>query len=116
MKIIIAGSRDFNDYNLLKSRCDEILAPISDIEIVSGKARGADTLGERFAKESGFPIKEFPADWKSYGSSAGMIRNRQMAEYADMLIAFWDGESSGTKGMINLAKNKGMKLEVIVFK
>jgi hypothetical protein len=114
MKVIIAGTREFNDYYLLKTKCDEILHAISDIEIVSGKARGADTLGERYAKERGYSVKEFPADWKTYGRSAGMIRNRQMAEYGDMLIAFWNGKSRGTNGMINLAKNGGLKVEVII--
>jgi hypothetical protein len=114
MKVIIAGSRGFNDYELLKKFCDYIIGePNEDVEIVSGKAKGADTLGERYAIEKGFDIKEFPADW-SAGKSAGYLRNGQMADYADMLIAFHDGESKGTKHMIDLANEK--ELNVVVYK
>jgi hypothetical protein len=108
MKIIIAGSRTYNDYELLKRVCDETLSLIT--EIVSGTANGADKLGERYAKEKGYPIKQFPADWNKYGKSAGYIRNKQMAEYADALIAFWDGKSKGTKHMIDLAKLNNLKI------
>jgi len=99
MKVIIAGGREFNNYELLKSSCDRILIRQSNIEIVSGKALGADKLGEDYAKEKGYKIKEFPADWIKYKKGAGPIRNKQMAEYADGLIAFWDGQSKGTKNM-----------------
>ena len=93
MNIIIAGSRNFNDYNLLKSSCDNLLTQFTNIEIVSGTARGADKLGERYAREKGYDIKQFPANWDKFGKSAGYIRNDEMAQYADMLIAFWDGAS-----------------------
>ncbi len=79
MKIIIAGSRDFDDYDLLREKCDLILSNIKTVEIVSGQARGADSLGEKYAKEKGYKLKLFPADW-SQGKMAGMIRNKQMAE------------------------------------
>ena len=112
MKIIIAGSRNFNDYNLLKSSCDNLLTQFTNIEIVSGTARGADKLGERYAREKGYSIKEFPANW-SLGKSAGYIRNDEMAKYADMLIAFWDGTSKGTKHMIDLANKRGIRVEIV---
>jgi hypothetical protein len=112
MKIIIAGSRNFNDYNLLKSSCDNLLTQFTNIEIVSGTARGADKLGERYAREKGYDIKKFPANW-NLGKSAGYIRNDEMAKYADMLIAFWDGTSKGTKHMIDLANKRGIKVIVI---
>ena len=112
MKVIIAGSRNFNDYNLLKSSCDNLLTQFTNIEIVSGTARGADKLGERYAREKGYSIKEFPANW-SLGKSAGYIRNDEMAQYADMLIAFWDGTSKGTKHMIDLANKRGIKVEIV---
>ena len=111
MKIIIAGSRNFNDYNLLKTSCDNLLTQFTNIEIVSGTARGADKLGERYAREKGYDIKQFPANW-SLGKSAGYIRNDEMAQYADMLIAFWDGTSKGTKHMIDLANKRGIKVEI----
>jgi len=113
MKIIIAGSRNFNDYNLLKSSCDNLLTQFTNIEIVSGTARGADKLGERYAREKGYSIKEFPANWDKFGKSAGYIRNDEMAQYADMLIAFWDGTSKGTKHMIDLANKRSLKVEIV---
>jgi hypothetical protein len=113
MKVIIAGSRNFNDYNLLKSSCDNLLTQFNNIEIVSGTARGADKLGERYAREKGYDIKEFPANWDKHGKSAGYIRNDEMAQYADWLIAFWDGTSKGTKHMIDLANKRGIKVTVI---
>jgi hypothetical protein len=112
-KVIIAGGRDFNDYELLCKKCDHMLSEQSDIEIVSGKARGADSLGERYAKERGYNVKEFPAQWDMFGKSAGYRRNAEMADYADALIAFWDGESKGTNHMINLAKEKNIKIKVV---
>src|SRR5690242_7305650 len=97
MKVIIAGTRHFTDYKLLKEYCDVILSNQSDIEIVSGGARGADALGEQYAKENGYPIKQFLPDWDKYGRLAGPLRNEEMARYADALIAFWDNKSTGTK-------------------
>lgn len=109
MKTIIAGSRNFNDYDLLEA----VLLKHSDItEIISGCARGADSLGEKFALEHSIPIKKFPADWNTYGKSAGYRRNEQMAYYGDRLIAFWDGQSKGTKHMIDLARKVGLEVEV----
>ena len=114
MKIIIAGGRDFEDYNLLKEKCDKILSTINEeIIIVSGCAKGADLLGERYGNELGHQIIYFPANWRLYGSGAGYVRNREMAEYADCLIAFWDGESRGTKNMIEEADKKGLKVRII---
>ena len=112
MKIIIAGSRNFNDYNLLKTSCDNLLTQFTNIEIVSGTARGADKLGEKYAREKGYDIKQFPANW-NLGKSAGYIRNDEMAKYSDMLIAFWDGTSKGTKHMIDLANKRSLKVVVI---
>ena len=116
MKVIIAGSRLFNDYNLLKKHCDKILSNQIEVEIVSGTANGADKLGERYAKEKGYPIKRFPANWSELGKKAGYIRNEQMAIYADSLIAFWDGESKGTKHMIELAKKHNLNTRTIQIK
>ena len=112
-KVIIAGGRHFDDYELLKSKCDKILSRMTDIEIVSGGCRGADKLGERYASEMGFPVKVFPALWSGAGKKEGPIRNKKMALYADYLIAFWDGESKGTKDMISQASNLGLKVKVI---
>jgi len=113
MKVIIAGGRNFNDYNKLIESCDNILVNQKEVEIVSGTAAGADTLGERYAQEKGYEVKKFPAQWDLYGKSAGYKRNQQMAEYADGLIAFWDGKSKGTKHMIDIANKMGLKVRVV---
>lgn len=114
MKVIIAGSRNFNDYEKLKEVCDFMLSRQTDIEIVSGVARGADLLGEQYAKEKGYQIKQFPADW-SMGKQAGYVRNEQMAQYADAAIVFWDGKSKGSQHMINLAKKYDLKVKIHKF-
>jgi len=116
-RVIVAGGRDFNDYNLLKSKLDYALRNRIDegITIVSGTARGADSLGERYAKEKGYPIDSKPADWNKYGKSAGYIRNKEMADNADALMAFWDGKSRGTRHMIDTALKQGLKVIVIKY-
>ena len=111
-RVIIAGCRDFTDYALLRSFVDDALAGMQDIEIVSGGAAGADALGERYARERGYGLKVFPAEWKKWGAAAGPIRNSQMADYADALIAFWDGKSAGTRDMIRKAEEKGLRVQV----
>jgi hypothetical protein len=121
-RVIIAGSRKFNDYNKMLFTVDRIglhlINTIDPVEIVSGHARGADELGERFAEAYGYPLKIFPADWDKYGKAAGPIRNEQMAKYASeadrgILIAFPIGESRGTRNMIEIAKRYGLEVEVI---
>ena len=113
-RVIIAGGRYFSDYELLQEKCDDFLQDKTNEEIViiSGHASGADSLGERYAQERGYKIETYLADWKKYGRAAGPIRNEQMANIANALIAFWDGKSKGTKSMINLAKKKGLQVFV----
>ena len=115
MKVIIAGSRNFDDYELLCQKADKILSKQSEVEIVSGAAKGADKLGERYAEERGYPVKRFPADWGNHGKCAGYIRNAEMAMYADALIAFWNQNSSGTKHMIDLGELYELKVRVIKY-
>ena len=115
MKVIIAGGRDFKDYDRLSKVCKKILLEQTDIEIVSGTANGADKLGERFAAKNNYSVKKFPADWDKFGKSAGHIRNAEMAKYADALISFWDRKSKGTESMINLAKRNKLKVRVIYY-
>lgn len=125
IRLIIAGSRDFNDYGLLKREVDAFLfdevvlnhypdltEEIAVIEIVSGGARGADKLGEKYADGRGLPVKVFKADWDGKGRGAGYIRNEEMAKYANYCICFWNG-SKGTKHMIDLAKKHNLGLKVI---
>lgn len=112
-KVIIAGGRDFSDYKLLRETMDKLLCNITEeITVVCGKARGADTLGEKYAKEKGYAVDYYPADWTKYGRRAGYLRNEQMAQNADALVAFWDGESRGTRSMIELARRHGLKIRV----
>lgn len=115
-RVIIAGGRDFEDYQLLRQTMNKLLVNTEDeIVIVSGKARGADTLGERYAKECGYKILPFPADWEKHGRKAGFLRNMEMAKNADALIAFWDGKSKGTKSMIDLANRHQLKVRVKMY-
>jgi hypothetical protein len=115
MKVIIAGGRDFDDIGLLNRECNHYLRnqEAKDITIVSGLANGADLAGLAYGVSRSLKIKQFPAHWKQFGRSAGMIRNREMADYSDALIAFWDGKSKGTEGMIKIAKKQGLKVKVI---
>ena len=105
MKVIIAGSRDIKDYVLVANAIAKSGYQIT--EVVSGCATGVDTLGEQWARMSNIPIKEMPADWNQHGKSAGPQRNRAMAEYADAAIIIWDGESRGTRNMVeNMIRRK----------
>ena len=117
MKIIVAGGRDFTDYQLLKDKLKALIRELetNDIEIVSGCARGADTWGSVFAKLHGHNVTEFPADWNKHGKKAGYLRNKEMAEYADILVAFWDGESKGTKHMIDLALKHKLETHIFIY-
>lgn len=115
MKLAIVGSRSFDNYNLLdyviKDKYD-----ISEIEmIISGAARGADTLGRKFAIENKIELLEFPAEWDKYGKAAGYIRNEQIIDACDECVCFWDGESRGTKHDIDLCKKKGKPCEICYF-
>ena len=116
-KVVIAGGRDFSDYDLLKKWCDYYLEKRiqsgEQIVIISGGARGADTLGEQYATEKGFTVDKHPADWNKNGKAAGYIRNKEMVDIADAVIAFWDGKSKGTSHTINLAESKGIPCKVI---
>lgn len=117
-KVIIAGSRGFSNYKLLKETCNNVLREkkkTHNIIVISGHARGADTLGEKYATDEGLDLEIYPADWKKYGKSAGFKRNEQMAEIADGLIAFWDCKSHGTKHMIDIASEKGLKIKTIEY-
>ena len=103
VRLAVVGSRTFNDYALM---C-EVLGRFEIIEVISGGARGADALAERYAHERGLPIRVFPADWDTHGKSAGFLRNREIMAAADEVVAFWDGRSSGTQHAIELARTSG---------
>lgn len=114
MKIIIAGGRDFNNYEMLEQEINKLQLNIT--EIISGGAKGADYLGQLYAQKYNIPLKIFKAEWELYGKAAGPIRNKQMGNYADYLIAFWDGQSKGTKNMINYMKQINKHGTVIKYK
>lgn len=112
MKTIIAGSRDFKDWNKFIAHTEKIGWNITSI--VSGGARGVDKLGENFARAVDIPLHIMKADWEKNGKSAGYIRNGEMADYADSLVALWDGESKGTKNMIEQAMRKKLSPILII--
>ncbi len=125
MRVIIAGCRKGVTYEHVAAamaQCGWLPS-----EVVTGKANGADAHGETWAKKNLVPIKEFPADWKDlshpdarikvgpygkYDAYAGIRRNHDMGDYAQALVAIWDGISRGTKDMIEYATKKGLKVFV----
>ena len=110
MKIAVIGSRGFEDY----IRLEEVLNELNQIEcIISGGAKGADRLAEVYADANGIPKKIFPAQWGTHGRAAGMIRNKDIVDASDLVIAFWDGASRGTKHTIEYSKKKGVPVKVI---
>lgn len=114
-RIVVAGCRDFCDYKIAKKYIDFCISDIKkkyNLIFISGGCRGADLLGERYAKENGFELKIYPANWEKYGKSAGPIRNKQMAADCDYLICFWDGKSPGTKSMIHFAKQSNIPTRI----
>lgn len=114
MKIIVAGGRDFSDWDLLEQELDYLYGLFnSPLDVVCGEARGADSLGKKWALENSLTVHSFPADWDKHGKSAGYVRNAEMADFAGSLVAFWDGKSRGTKMMIDLALKKGLLVKVV---
>ena len=114
MKIVIGGCRDFNDYNLIEKTLDEFFSEIGEeVTILSGHCRGADILAERYAAEKGIRVEIYTADWARYGRAAGPLRNREMVERGDMVIAFWDGSSKGTGDLIKYAKKLSKPVRVV---
>ena len=116
-KVISAGSRNFENYALMSEKLNDLFVHSSEfngsvIKIISGMAKGADTLAIRYADEHKLTKLLFPANWKSYPRIAGFLRNEDMLSIATHLIVFWDGKSSGTKHMIDIAKEKGIPVWV----
>lgn len=112
MKLLIAGSRSIMSYAQVEKYVDLFFGGFID-EVVSGTARGADQLGEKYAKKHKIKIKRFPADWDLYGPRAGYLRNVKMANYCDAAIIFWDGKSPGSENMIEILKEKGIPYKVV---
>lgn len=113
MRIIIAGTRTFNDKGLLFRVMDKLTAPLMEVTVLSGAAKGADALGEEWAHSWYWVVLRYHADWDKHGKAAGPIRNEQMAENADALVAFHDGSSPGTADMIERARKHKLRTKVI---
>lgn len=111
-RIVIGGYRNFNNYDVFKDFVDSCIGKETEITILSGHCKGADLMAERYAKEKGFALEIYPADWQKYGRAAGPIRNKQMVENADTVIAFVSESASGTKNLIGNAKKLGKELFV----
>lgn len=118
MILLIAGSRDFQDFDLLEEKLEPYKNEIE--EIVSGMANGADKLGVKYSTKHMIPLREFPAQWDLHGRRAGMLRNIEMAQYLNqqddtMAMVFWDGSSRGTENMISLLKKYNIRHEVVIY-
>lgn len=118
--VIIAGTRSFDNYNLLRNVMDVLLSDVvaagEGIRVISGDAPGADRLGAEYASERGYEVVHCPADWDTHGKAAGYIRNTEMAHHGNALVAFWDGESRGTRHMIKTAESLGLEVRVFEYR
>jgi hypothetical protein len=113
MKLSIIGSREFNDYNLMIKKINELYDIQNITTIISGGAIGADKLAEKFAKDNNIKIELYLPDWNRYGKSAGYIRNKLIIENCDEVIAFWNGKSPGTKLSIDIAEKLKKIIHII---
>lgn len=111
MKVAVVGSRTFNDYYMMMD-CLDVL---KIAEIVSGGAKGADSLAERYANERSIPLTVFKPEWDRYGKGAGFRRNATIVDHADLVVAFWDGSSKGTQHSINYAKARNKEVIIIQY-
>lgn len=114
---LVVGSRSFSQYEVMKKYLNKVLANQEKVVIVSGGAKGADELAEKYAEEKGYPLIVMRADWEKYGKSAGFIRNEEMHEFIAKhekrgCVAFWDGKSKGTAHSFELGKKYGNPVKV----
>lgn len=115
-RVIVCGSRDFDDYPKLCRWLDHLLSRVTKthrVIVVHGACRGADSLAESYARSRGLLVESYPADWDRYGRSAGPKRNAKMVGIANAVVAFWDGKSSGTRDTIDKAKQKNIPLRIV---
>ena len=116
-RIVVAGCRNYSNYTEAKifiERCIMENSPNDIIILLSGRCKGADALGEQYAKEKGILVEYYPAEWDKYGKAAGPIRNQKMVDNCDYAICFWDNKSKGTKSLIDYAKKIGKPLFIKV--
>ncbi len=119
-RVVVAGGRTFDHSNPVYRRVgyrwlDRLLEKYPNLELISGRARGADQLGEHWSERRNVFVHPVPAEWDRYGKSAGYRRNAVMADMADGVLAFWDGQSRGTKHMINLAEDRNLPLTIVTY-
>ena len=112
-RLVVAGSRGFDSYERLSAELDKYLKGRSNVTIISGTARGADRLGEKYAQEHGYKIEQVPAQWAKYHQGAGPIRNKQMVKTADAVLVFWDNESTGTRNIIECARAENIPCKIV---
>jgi hypothetical protein len=112
MNICVNGSRGFQDYDLLEATLDELLKDTSP-KFILGGAVGADSLAELYASRNSIPVTIIRPDWYRFGKRAGILRNIEMIDQVEWLIAFWDGQSRGTKQAIEYAKSKGKRVDIV---
>ena len=116
-RVIVCGSRGFNDREKCFKYLDKLLSDVESFEIVSGHAAGADLLGEEYANAKGAKLTVFKPDWNKYGRAAGPVRNQQMLDYAllgrAIVIVFWDDKSRGSKDMFDRARKAGAEVHII---
>lgn len=107
IKIVICGSRSITDINILNEAINS--SGFEFDTVISGGARGVDTLAIQWANTNNKKLEIYPAEWNRYGIKAGYIRNKLMGDTGDGIIAIWDGISPGTKNMIDIARAKNLK-------
>lgn len=110
MRTIVAGSRSVTDQSVVDAAI--LACDWTPTVIISGTARGVDTLGENWARANSVPVERFPANWNLHGKRAGYLRNQQMADNAEALVAVWDGQTRGTLHMITIARVAGLKVYI----
>ena len=120
-RVIVAGGRDFDnaqwmDRCLTKFLANYMHSPSTTLEIVCGGARGADSLGRDWAEGRGIPVALFGADWGTHGKRAGILRNIEMGDYANAAVIFWDGQSKGSKHMLEYMQSLGKPVRVVRYK
>lgn len=113
-RILVSGSLCFENYPVLCATLDRLLAGRENV-VINGGAKGAETLGERYAEQRGFAVKQFLADWETYGRGAKVIRNTRMVEEADCAVFFWDGKSKAVAELIEKAEARDIPVEVVRF-
>jgi hypothetical protein len=113
LKVIVAGGRDFDDYNLLEEKLNNLFSKTAHVVIISGMAKGVDSLAVKYAENNKLRVSEFPAKWQKFGNASGFRRNVEMARFADACVCFWNGKSPGTKHMIETARRMKLKLRII---